>query len=73
MLLPTQDTEARLTDEELHQCAVRCFINFPNDSHKLGKEIVETTLAKLEKLGYYKGLPPSIEEAMNSGDGAYRP
>ena len=30
-------------------------------------------LAKLEELGYYKGLPSSIEEALNSGDGVYRP
>lgn len=27
----------------------------------------------IEGLGYYKGLPPSIEEALNSGDGVYRP
>ncbi len=30
-------------------------------------------LNALEKLGYHKGLPSSIEEALNSGDGSYRP
>lgn len=27
----------------------------------------------VEKEGYYKGLPESIAEALNSGDGTYRP
>ena len=30
-------------------------------------------LMALENLGYHKGLPSSIEEALNSVDGTYRP
>ena len=35
---------------------------------------ISSALASLiEKLGYSKGLPDSISEALNSGDGTYRP
>jgi len=40
---------------------------------EIAHEIVNRTLVKLEKLGYHKGLPSSIEEALTSGDGTYRP
>ena len=30
-------------------------------------------LSELDSRGYHVGLPPSIEEALNSGDGVYRP
>ncbi len=36
-------------------------------------ELVNDFLKEIEGKGYYYGLPPSIEEALNSGDGVYRP
>ncbi len=36
-------------------------------------ELVDDFLKEIEDEGYHKGLPPNIEEALNSGDGAYRP
>jgi hypothetical protein len=36
-------------------------------------ECVNKILVELENRGYHVGLPPSIEEALNSGDGVYRP
>lgn len=76
MLLPTQDKEARLTDEEIRKAIEHHMIG--GDPCYSGyiwpmRSVCEAQLVKLQKLGYHKGLPPSIGEALNSGDGAYRP
>jgi len=73
MLKPTQDKEATLTDEEFVEAfkelekenAIQFQVNMP---WSWGKQVAKKQIAKLEKLGYHKGLPSSIEEALNSGD-----
>ena len=35
--------------------------------------LADSILGTVEARGYYKGTPSSIEEALNSGDGTYRP
>jgi hypothetical protein len=72
MLLPTQDKELIIQINK----AIRLRCNFDWDGYCTGfspdgmaREITDI----LEKLGYYKGLPSSIEEALNSGDGTYKP
>lgn len=37
------------------------------------RELATSVLKVAEDKGYHLGLPPSIEEALNSGDGSYRP
>ncbi len=39
----------------------------------IAKDLVDDFLIAAEASGYHKGLPSSIEEALNSGDGVYRP
>ncbi len=87
MLLPTQDKEAILTDKEIKEILNKIWhpkkyqrddgsIDWSKDNYgyfDAGKDIAKAQIAKLEKLGYHKGLPTSVEEALNSGDGAYRP
>lgn len=78
MLKPTQDKELR---EDISAYIYRCFGTWKEYSYydlsgmnKAGwRTYADEILDKLEKLGYYKGLPTSIEEALNSGDGVYRP
>lgn len=80
MLKPTQDKEAMLRTET----AILKFIKTLTVGLTETKpEIFYTEacvekcradiLTMLEKLGYHKGLPSTIEEALNSGDGVYRP
>ncbi len=88
MLLPTQDKEARLTNEETIKItdslcknegivwgdwSIMAQGNLERHIIDIYEEIINAQIAKLEKLGYHKGLPPSIEESLNSGDGVYRP
>lgn len=70
MLLPTKDIEV-LT------AVIDILWRFDPDHNRYSYKVVQTDaqdiLSALEKLGYHKGLPSSIEEALNSGDGVYRP
>lgn len=63
MLLPTQDKKAIKKLEEVHlkYCG------------GVDNTMVIKMLEALEKLGYHKGLPTSIGEALNSEDETYRP
>jgi len=53
------------------------FISNTIYAHKQGaiglKESTLHILKHLDEEEYHKGLPTSIEEALNSGDGVYRP
>ncbi len=71
MLKPTQDKETKYTDEEIERKLDNEWDGL--DSVSLVQFVTDDLLTKLEKLGYHKGLPSSIEETPNSGDGAYRP
>lgn len=80
MLKPTRDTDAKLTKEEIiiAVCGDCPFEDkFTNEEcHACQRQLEGVATAqvrKLEKLGYYRGLPTSIEEALNSGNGVYRP
>ncbi len=64
MLKPTQDKQLRKAIAEI--IIRRYIVSGSSDT-------LDELLSVIEKLGYHKGLPPSIEEALNSGDGAYRP
>lgn len=80
MLLPTQDKEAKMTSQEIINavCGDCPFeMHFTDEQCRACQRQLEgiatAQVYKLEELGYYKGLPTSVEEALNSGDGAYRP
>lgn len=83
ILLPTQDKEAinLLAREILIQCwdgsPENAKTAWDTDSGEIDKEPylkeARAYLALLERLGYLRGLPSSIEEALNSGDGGYKP
>lgn len=66
MLLPTQDKEAKTE-------VLKVLDRFHGYSDIVLSIDADNILKSLEKLGYYKGLPSNIEEALNSGDGVYRP
>jgi hypothetical protein len=78
MITPRQDKEMR---EEIASYLYKCFGAWIENSYydlsktnKAGwQEYAMDILEKMEAGGYHKGLPPSIEEALNSGDGVYRP
>lgn len=63
MLLPTQDKKAisQLAAIHLKYCG------------GVDNTMVIKILEALEKLGYHKDLPTSIEKALNSGGGTYKP
>jgi len=75
MLLPTQDEELRNRLVRMFDNATEVFqwTNSKREVHKRHELVISELLKELEKDGYHKGLPPSIEEALNSGDGVYRP
>jgi len=77
MLKPTQDKNALLTPEEIEQGINDYYWSedMPMDTGitRENYAVALAQIAKLERLGYHIGLPPSIEEALNSGDGVYRP
>jgi len=83
MLLPTQDKKARLTPREIQKYIDLARqsgsnVNINATGYKYGwrraiNDAIDDQIAKLEKLGYHKGLPSTIEEALNIGDGTYRP
>lgn len=70
MILPTQDGEAKIAIMDI-------LWRFDPDKTRYSDVVLETDaqdiLRALERLGYYKGLPDGITEALNSGDGVYRP
>jgi hypothetical protein len=75
MLKPTQD-------EKLKQRLIEMMDNVskliePTSSKQVAHDsrviFIEMVLEEIEKRGYSKGLPDSIEWALNSGDGTYRP
>ena len=62
MMLPTKDKEL---EQEIAK--IVCMAYLPQAARaKLILDVVESH-------GYHKGLPESIEQALNSGDGVYRP
>lgn len=67
MLLPTRDEKAlHLITESLRAAEMRQ----GSTNHTYYAELI---LKQLEDMGYHIGLPSSIEWALNSGDGVYRP
>lgn len=64
MLKPTQDKVLR--QSLIYQAVKHIDLSTATD-------LVNDFLIEAENCGYHKGLPPSIEEALNSGDGVYRP
>lgn len=75
MLKPTQDKElkerlVRMFDNASENFGWTTSKNVIHERHEL---VVTEILKEIEKRGYHIGLPPSIEEALNSGDGTYRP
>lgn len=75
MLLPTQDKELNDRLVRMLDNASKIFGFTPSEKkiHKRHELVVSEILKDIEKEGYHKGLPPSIEEALNSGDGTYHP
>ena len=71
MIKPTKDKEARWTEDEIEALLDEDWDGL--DQPSLVLFVQDALLKKLEDLGYHKGLPPSIAEALNSGDGVYRP
>ena len=66
MLKPTKDK--KLKDNLLTMLNADAKVRFTwND------ELAENILQLFENEGYHIGLPESIEWALNSGDGTYRP
>ena len=62
MMLPTQDKEL-----EQEVAKIVCIEYVPQVARaKLILDVVES-------YGYHKGLPESIEQALNGGDGSYHP
>lgn len=78
MMLPTRDKDLQAAiTAELKYCFDEGRYSTAPDYH-WARETIEThalnkILQGLEERGYHAGLPPSIEEALNSGDGVYRP
>lgn len=64
-LYPTKDKELKHQLEALINGGVFQRIGTP--------KIADNIIDYLEQRGYHIGLPSSIEEALNSGDGSYRP
>lgn len=64
MILPTQD-------KVLRQSLIYQTVKHMNLA--TATDLVNDFLIEAESCGYHKGLPGSIEEALNSGDGVYRP
>ncbi len=62
MILPTQDKEL-----EQEVAKIICIEYLPQRAR------AKLILDVIESYGYHKGLPDSIVEALNSGDGSYRP
>ncbi|MCK9369910.1 hypothetical protein M0R04_08400 [Candidatus Dojkabacteria bacterium] len=75
MILPTQDKELKTLIYPILEQTFRLDDKFSYNvhSHKDIGNGIDRILLILEELGYHLGLPPSIEEALNSGDGVYRP
>jgi hypothetical protein len=70
MLKPTQDNELK---KKLSEIFVRYSYSFEVEDNYDNLDFVKEALELMEKLGYHTGLPTSAEEALNSGDGVYRP
>jgi hypothetical protein len=71
MLKPTQDKELKT---RLIQMVNNASNYMPvTDSELVATKqreiVIDEILKEMEKRGYHIGLPPSIEEAFNSGDG----
>ena len=66
MIKPTQD-------KELRQFIYFRLLDLTEIEGTKIEDILNQILNELEKRDYHVGLPPSIEEALNSGDGSYRP
>jgi len=65
MLRPTDDKELRQFIENAIFAAKQGVISVSGSANHI--------LKHLDKEGYHIGLPSSIEWALNSGDGVYRP
>jgi hypothetical protein len=75
VILPTQDEALRQRLLSMFRIASETFeyttsVTERDRQHAI---IVEHILRLVEDRGYYKGTPSSIEEALNSGNGSYRP
>ena len=74
-LLPTEDKTLRLRLFQMLEEAEHRFNPYlaVRQTDTLRDTLVTEILQDFERRGYYKGLPSSVEEALNSGDGVYRP
>jgi len=86
MKYPTDDKDAILTDKEaieammidkmldesLENLEMTCGDKYEQVTIDL-RPLLERQIKKLADMGYHIGLPDSIEWALNSGDGTYRP
>ena len=80
MLLPTQDDElinnsAKALREKYMDYGFGKHAEWGNNYpyKEYWQSLARAVLEVAEKEGYHKGLPANIEEALNSGDGVYRP
>lgn len=75
MLKPTQDKELKMRLNQMFDNADKYWEWTASKNVVLERReiFINHLLKELEKRGYHKGLYPSIEEALNSGDGVYRP
>jgi hypothetical protein len=75
MLLPTQDKELKTRLIQMINNAANYLLPTTSE-HVVVKQrelVIDELLKEIEQRGYHKGLPSGIEEALNSGDGTYRP
>jgi hypothetical protein len=83
-LYPTHDKELRKSINEILEHSTRICSKYDCDTCKYFNktkeimrcdepELVDLILAEFERRGYHIGLPESIEWALNSGDGTYKP
>lgn len=72
---PTQDSGLRLEIEMIVSGYVNQVVDsfYKHTTYKNPEHIADELLQMFERRGYYRGLPSHIEEALNSGDGTYRP
>lgn len=79
MILPTQDKELikdviKIVKDGRCLVTTTCNKCEANNTELCSAYAIMDSILKIcEWKGYHVGLPPSIEEALNSGDGTYKP
>jgi hypothetical protein len=75
MLIPTRDKNLKTRLIQMFENADKywAWTDSQTVAAKRREIFIEEILKELDKRGYHIGLPETIEHALNSGDGTYRP